>query len=184
MERVILSGEMKGFSTRTDTSCINQKDNRRNSAVPNRIGVHGQASGPLSTSVASEESLARAPVSASVEDGFNLCDTCSANSGSSLPLHGEDECRTAPPTLRPPIPCVATHEAQAILNADLGGDGVEVSDGRPRGGAVAQPLERPVTGPAFRGWGGETAGTRYKGELAEEDWLEVAHALFDTLPDP
>lgn len=74
-------------------------------------------------------------------------------------------------------------ETKAVLEVDLGGE-----DGRhlERSGAsgVAQVPKVLLAEREMTGCGGETDETRTKDELAEEDWLEAAHALFDTVANP
>lgn len=181
MERLILSKEMNVFSIRADASGIHQKDTRTNGEFGNRFGDDGQTNGLLPTSILSERTAASAP--ANIEAGFDLPDTCKANSGSPLVLHGGAEWRTAP-ILALTSPVIPNGETQAVPNADLCGAKCVVHGGRTGAGVVlVEAPEALLVGPGFSGWGGETNGTRNKGEIAVEDWLEVTHALFDTVAD-
>lgn len=84
------------------------------------------------------------------------------STGSSAPLRSGAESRMVP-NRAPASRFTSNDETQAEFNADLGGDG-GASDGRPLGGV------------------GDGTGNEYR--LAEEDWLDAAQALFDTVGDP
>lgn len=173
MERLILSEGMTGFSIRAGTSGLHQGDVRMNGM---------QANGLLSRSIGSEEPCASGSASSSLEGGLDLPNKFTTNSGSSLLLHGAAEWLTAPnlPSMSSFIPNGAT---QAVLVADLGSDeGVAHVGGSGAYVAVETP-EKSRTGQECSRWEGATDGTRNKDEFAVEDWLEVSHALLDTVDD-
>lgn len=169
MERLILSEGMSGFSIRAATSGTHQEDSHTYDASGKPVGGGDGGTELSSYSLVSEKATPSAldANSSTLEAYFGLSDTRIGNPGPSALLDGGAE------RLAAPLPLNV--ESQLVLNADFGDDeGVLNCDGTGAGAAAQAPET----------WEGKSGVTRNKDDLAVEDWLEAANALFETVADP
>lgn len=146
------------------------------------LSFFGQNSGLLSTSIFADEidvPVASASSNCDHGAGLELPTKGITKSGSSIP----DESRTSTTLGETPLfePNV---EMQAVFNAHLGGGGGLANGRIENAGDAAQAPGALVVSPETGEWGGAACGTRDENRLAAEDWLDVAHALSDTVTDP
>lgn len=183
----------RGLSLKAETGQAHQEEDEDEDTHTNDASGKydvGVVQGPTnellllsSTSTVSADTIASAPASSRFEaGGFGLPDAHeAANPMPSLfRRHGEAIRRTAPPVLAPSSRFTPGSDRPGVPNTYLGGDGGMVHGA----GVVARPPEMSLTEPGFIGRGGGTDWARNKDELAEEDWLEVAAAMFGDVADP